>query len=279
MTAEGQQQDLTPLPEPRDFGSKGRLEGVVAVVTGADSGIGQGTAIEFAREGADVAITFLKDREGAEHTRREVEKLGRRAAVIHLDQRDPASVTKLFEEVQGSLGTPFVLVNNAASSGPRKEVAETTPEEWEDALRADLFGPFYCCREFIRLRRASGGRGKIVNVTSVHEEIPSKGVAAYDAAKGGVRNLTRTLALELAPDRINVNNIAPGMILTPMNQEAKDDPQKYARQVQNIPLKRAGLPWEIGRLAVYLASPDADFVHGATFTIDGGQEQMIGQGA
>ncbi|GGK35946.1 glucose-1-dehydrogenase [Deinococcus malanensis] len=279
MPENSAEQDVTPLPEPPNQRGHGRLDGVVAIVTGADSGIGRGIATEFAREGADVAVTYLHDRDGADQTARDVEALGRLAAVIALDQRDPEQVTAMFAQVVQSLGTPFVLVNNAATSGPQKPVADTSPEEWEDAIRSNLTGPFVCCREFIQLRRAAGGTGKIINISSVHETIPAPEGAAYNASKGGLRNLTRTLALELTADLITVNNIAPGMILTPMNQEAIDDPAKYQAQVQHIPLRRAGLPWEVGRLAVYLASSDADYVHGTTFTIDGGLEQMQGQGA
>ena len=125
----------------------------------------------------------------------------------------------------------------------------------------------------------AGGRGKIINITSVHQEIPRAGASGYDASKGALRNLTRTLALELAPDLIYVNNIAPGMVLTPFNQPAKDDPEVYAKQVQSIPLKRAAQPWEIARLAVYLASGDADYATGQTFVLDGGLMMNTGQGA
>jgi glucose 1-dehydrogenase len=115
--------------------------------------------------------------------------------------------------------------------------------------------------------------------TSVHQEIPRAGAAGYDVAKGGLRNLTRTLALELAPDHINVNNIAPGMVLTPMNQKTIDDPKVREKQVQSIPWKRAAEPWEIAKLAVYLASEDADYATGQTFTLDGGLMMNTGQGA
>lgn len=270
---------VTPLPEPQDYRTRGRLEGRVAVVTGSDSGIGQATAIEFAREGADVAITWHRDQAGAEKTRAEVEAHGRRAIVVPVDQTDPGSVAALFERVQAELGTPYILVNDAGEDSTGTHVADVDREEWEHRLRTNLFGPFYCCQHFIRARRAAGGRGKIVNVTSVHEEIPRAGASAYDASKGALRNLTRTLALELAPDLINVNNLAPGMVLTPMNQEAIDDPKVYEEQVQSIPLRRAALPWEIARLAVYLASDDADYATGVTFALDGGLMQNLGQGA
>lgn len=145
-------------------------------------------------------------------------------------------------------------MNDAGVDSSGKQVADIPAEVWDDELKANLYGPFYCCQQFIRERRRAGGRGKIINITSVHEGIPRAGSAGYDAAKGGLRNLTRTLALELAPDHINVNNIAPGMVLTPFNQSAIDDPKIREEQVQSIPWKRAGEPCEIAKLAVYLAS-------------------------
>lgn len=146
-------------------------------------------------------------------------------------------------------------------------------------IRTNLRGPFLCCRAFIRRRRAVGGRGRIINVTSVHEAIPSPGAAAYGAAKGGLLTLTRSLCLELAPDRINVNAIAPGMIVTPMTAERANDPETRAREIPNIPWRRPGEPWEVARLAVYLASDEADYVTGQSFTIDGGLTMNWGQGA
>jgi glucose 1-dehydrogenase len=255
------------------------LQGRVAVVTGSDSGIGRAIAEAFAEEGADVAVTWHRDEAGAEATRRRVEAAGRRALVRRLDVAEAGSVRELFEAVDAALGAPFVLVNDAGVGGPGSALADTAPEDWDRVLRVDLTGPFLCCREFVRRRRAAGGGGRILNITSVHEEIPMPGAAAYCAAKGGLRNLSRTLALELAPERINVNNIAPGMVLTPMNQRAVDDPAARARQVQAIPWKRAAEPREVARLAVYLASDDADYVTGQSFTIDGGLSMARGQGA
>ena len=143
-----------------------------------------------------------------------------------------------------------------------KHVAEMQLEDWDNELKTNLYGPFHCCQHFIRARKSAGGQGKIINVTSVHQEILRAGAAGYNAAKGGLRNLTRTLCLELAPDHINVNNIAPGMVLTPMNQSAIDDPRLREQQVQSIPWKRAAEPCEVARLAVYPASEEADYVTG-----------------
>jgi glucose 1-dehydrogenase len=256
-----------------------RLENRIAIVTGADSGIGQATAEAFAREGADVAITYFNDSDGANETRRLVEQAGRRAITVRIDQRDPAEVEEVFRRTEDDLGTPFILVNNAGVDSTGKEVAEMPPEDWDATIRTNLYGPFYCCQHFIRARRRSGGGGKIINVTSVHQEIPRAGAAGYDASKGALRNLTRTLCLELAPDRINVNNIAPGMVLTPFNQAAIDDPDLREEQVRSIPFKRAAEPAEIAALAVYLASEEADYASGQTFTLDGGLSMNLGQGA
>lgn len=257
----------------------GKLDGRIAIITGSDSGIGRATAEEFAREGADVVVTFFHDRTGAEDTCGTVRGCGRRAALVQLDQRDPGSVAQLFEETARQLGTPYILVNNAGIDSTGTQVADMPIEDWDNLIRTNLYGPFYCCREFIRARRRAGGRGKIINVTSVHQDIPRAGAAGYDSSKGGLRMLTRTLCLELAPDRINVNGIAPGMVLTPMNQPALDDQQVRERQVQSIPWKRAAEPWEIAKMALFLASEDSDYVTGQAFVVDGGLQMNMGQGA
>lgn len=256
-----------------------RLNNELALVTGSDSGIGQATAIAFAKEGADVIITWMHDRKGAEHTAREVEAAGRKAAVFQFDQRDPKNVRRLFSDVRSSLGVPTILVNDAGIDALGKTVQDMSDEDWEDVIRTNLSGPFYCCREFIRGLEGSGKHGTIINVTSVHQEIPRAGASGYDVSKGGLRNLTTTLALELAEKNINVNNIAPGMVLTPMNQAAVDDPNVLKQQVQSIPMRRAAKPEEIAHVAVFLASEQARYIHGTTIVVDGGLMLFQGQGA
>ena len=257
----------------------GALDGRIAMITGSDSGIGQATAEAFAQAGADVAVTFHTDAEGAEETGRRVEAAGRRAHVQGLDVRDEAAVERWFEAVRAELGAPDILVNNAGTGAPKAGIEETTTEAFDRAVRTDLYGPFFTCRAFVRARRAAGRGGKIINVTSVHEAIPSPGDVAYGAAKGGLLTLTRTLALELAPHRINVNAIAPGLIHTPMTAERVEDPETMERELPRIPWRRPGEPREVARLALYLASEDADYVTGQSFTIDGGLEMNWGQGA
>lgn len=257
----------------------GRLDGKVAVITGSDSGIGQATAVAFAREGADVAITWFRDQEGADKTKQQVEAAGRRAVVVQTDVRDEHQVDRLFDEALKAFGTVDILMNDAGIDASGTHVADMSTETWENSIRTNLYGYFFCSRRFINIRKEKGGKGKIIQITSIHQDVPRAGAAGYDCSKGAERNLTRTLALELAPMKININNIAPGMVLTPMNQKAIDDPQYLHKEVQSIPWKRAAQPSEIAELAVYLASPASDYVTGSTFVIDGGLSQNQGQGA
>lgn len=257
----------------------GKLTDRVAIVTASDSGIGQASAIAFASEGADVVVTYHSDEEGARETVAQVEKTGRRALLRKLDITSEKEVEAVFDATLEEFGRVDILMNNASVDSTGKQIAELSLEEWETALRTNLTGPMLCCRRFINERRKDGGGGKIINVTSVHDEIPRAGAAEYCASKGGLQNLTRSLALELAPDRINVNNLGPGMVLTPMNQEALEDPEVREEQVQSIPWKRAAKPEEIARLAVFLASDDADYVSGSTYYMDGALMQNQGQGA
>lgn len=247
-----------------------KLKGKVAIITGSDSGIGQATAIRFAEEGADVLINYLHDKKGAEETRKEVESKGKRAVVVQADMSREEEVDKLFEQCLKAFGTVDILVNNAGLPVSGVPVIEMDTDVFDKAIKTDVYGYFFSCRRFARLKKEQGGKGKIINVTSVHEDLPMKGSAEYDAAKGAIRNLSRTLALELAEYKINVNNLAPGMVLTPMNQEALDDPEVYKKRTDRIPLKRAALPDEVGRVAVFLASDDSDYVTGSSYFIDGG---------
>lgn len=257
----------------------GKLERKTALITGSDSGIGQATAIEFAKEGANVIITYHTDKEGAEKTLRDVENYGGKGLVIELDVSDEKDVEKMFDKALEEFGTVDILMNNAAINGQGIKVEDLSTEKWDLAIKTNVYGYFFCVRRFIKIRKNAGGKGKILNVSSVHEEIPAPGTADYCSSKGAIKMLTRTLALELAEYGINVNNIAPGMILTPMNQEAKDDKEVREEKAEHIPLKRAGKPEEIGKLAVFLASSDSDYVTGSTYFMDGGLMQNMGQGA
>ena len=255
------------------------LAGRIALVTGSDSGIGQAIAIEFAHHGAAVAINYLEDEAGAEKTRAAVEGAGSKALVVQGDVGKADDVERLFQAAETTLGPVSILVNNAGTDSRGKHVADLSPEEWTRSIQTNLTGPFLCCRRFLAGHGAGDGKAKIINISSVHEELPRAGAAEYCAAKGGLRNLMRCLSLEIASQGINVNNIAPGMVLTPMNQEAIDDPHKLEEQVRSIPMRRAAEPQEIAKVAVFLASQDSDYVEGSTYVIDGGLMQNLGQGA
>jgi glucose 1-dehydrogenase len=256
-----------------------RLTGRIALITGSDSGIGQATAIAFAQEGADVVVNYLHDAAGAASTKEAVEAAGRRSVVVQADVSDEDQVARLFDTAMTELGTPDILMNNAGVDASGSPVAELATQVWDRAIRTNVYGPFFCCRRFVQLRVEAGGGGKIINVSSVHADNPNPGGADYDCSKGAIRMLTKTLALELAPHKINVNSLAPGMVLTPFNQPAIDDPELLHEQVQSIPWKRAAQPEEIARLAVFLASSDADYVTGASYVMDGGLMINLGQGA
>jgi glucose 1-dehydrogenase len=256
-----------------------KLKGKVALITGSDSGIGQAMAIEFAHEGADIIICYHTDKDGAQKTLKEVEKLNRKGIVQQVDISDEQQVEKLFAHTIQAFGAIDVLVNNAAVNGSGVHVADMDTEAFDRTIRTNLYGTFFCSRTFIRHRKQQGGKGKIINISSVHEEIVSAGTADYCASKAGIRNFARTLALELAEDGINVNNICPGMILTPMNQEAVNDKETRKKSEQHIPMKRAGKPEEIAKVALFLASPDSDYVTGSSYFMDGGLSQNVGQGA
>ncbi len=256
-----------------------RLDGKVALITGSDSGIGQATAIEFAKEGADIVVHYLSDSDGADKTREAVQAVGRRALVVQCDVSVESQVEGMFDQAMEHFGTLDILMNNAGVDASGTKVAELSTDVFDKAIRTNVYGYFFCCRRFVQIRTAAGGGGKLINVSSVHEDVPNAGGADYDCSKGAIRMLTRTLALEMAPLRVNVNGLAPGMVLTPFNQAAIDDPKLLDEQVQSIPWKRAAEPAEIARLAVFLASSDADYVTGATYVMDGGLMRNLGQGA
>ncbi|MGH2560623.1 MAG: SDR family oxidoreductase [Thermomicrobiales bacterium] len=246
-----------------------RLDGKVALITGADSGIGQGIAEAFAASGADVFVNYRSDAEGAATTGQLVEDAGGRAAIGQADVGMPDQVERLFGELDRAFGRIDVLVNNAGHGGGGF-VHELPFERWERVIRTNLHGPFLCSQQAIRRMLGQGGGGRIINITSVHEEAPGAGGGAYHVSKGGLRNLTRTMALELGEHGITVNSIAPGMILTPLNQRALDDGAYLDYAEGLIPVRRAGVPADIANMAVFLASEQASYCTGSTYFVDGG---------
>ena len=247
-----------------------QLTNKIAIITGADSGIGQATAELFAQQGADVAISYHRDADGAAETKRRVEAVGRRAFVTQADVSDPASVEALFRGTEAALGVPDLLIANAGVAMGGMPVADMDDEKFDLVIRTDLKGPLYCARAFVHRRKQAGGRGRIVFIGSVAGHLPTPGSAPYGMAKAAVNSLVRSLSVELAPDRINVNAVAPGLIATPMTQQRLDDPEKRDSSMENIPWHRPGQPEEIAGLTLFLASDAADYVTGQTWVMDGG---------
>ena len=217
-----------------------------------------------------MCVTFHTDAEGAAETARRVEAAGRRCTVTDGDVGDPAAVARIFERARGALGVPDILVNNAGKGMSGMPVAEMDDALLERILRTDLMGPLFCARAFIRLRLAAGGGGRIVNISSVAQHLPTSGSAPYGMAKAGLGSLARSLSVELAEHRINVNNVAPGMIETPMTAGRTEDPAKLEKSLKEIPWGRVGQPEEIAKLALFLAADTGDYVTGQTWTMDGG---------
>jgi len=247
---------------------------MAAIVTGADSGIGRATAVALARRGHDVGITFSRDEEGAQETAAEVRAEGRRAEVRHLDLTKTAAVQPTIEALADALGGLDVLVNNAGT-GASTPFLELELAEWRDVLEVDLTGAFLAAQAAARRMVEAGTRGRIVNVTSVHEHVPLEGSTPYVVAKHGLGGLTKNMALELAPHGVTVNSVAPGEIATPMTGQEDADPHGAERP--GVPAGRPGDAREVAELIAYLTSPAASYTTGASFVIDGGMLLMAAQ--
>ncbi len=247
-----------------------KLNGKKALITGAGQGIGQAIAIRFAEEGADVAIDHPPGaRDGAAATAAQIEKLGRRAAIIERDVSIPGECHAMIADGVAALGGLDILVNNAGIER-NADFVDVTEHDYRSVIGVDLDGPFFATQAFARHRRDVKQPGKVINISSVHEELPFPHFTAYCMAKGGLKMMMRNLAIELAPLGITVNNIAPGAIETPINHKLLNDPKLLHALLENIPLGRLGQVSDVAGVAAFLASTDADYITGATIVVDGG---------
>ena len=254
------------------------LKGRVAVVTGGESGIGAACAKALGGAGASVGVLYYADADAAGAVAQAIEGAGGKAAIAQTDVSDEAKVEQAFDAIAAAIGLPDMLVNSAGLNMSGVPVADMSLAQWNRLIGTDLTGAFLTSRRLVRGLRAAKRPGKIVNISSIHAVAVRSGGADYCSAKAGLENLTRTMAVECGPLQINVNAIAPGMILTPMNLEAEDDAAYREKLEQHIPWGRAGRAEEVADLAVYLCTPGADYITGATITIDGGLtlEQALG---
>jgi glucose 1-dehydrogenase len=246
-----------------------KLDGKVALVTGGSKGIGQAIAIRLAAEGAKVAFNYRSHREGAQETLEKVKASGQEGFTLQADVSSIADVRRLVAETIGQFGKLDILVNNAGIE-KSADFWDMTEEDYDAVLNINLKGVFFATQEFVKHLRTIQSSGKVINISSVHEELPFPHFAAYCASKGGLKMLMRDLAIELAPLGININNVAPGAIETSINTNLANDSGKLSALVQNIPLGRLGKPNDVASLVAFLASDEADYITGSTFYVDGG---------
>lgn len=256
--------------------SEQKLKGQAALITGADSGIGRAIAMSMASAGARVLVNFHKDSEAANEVVSKITEAGGEAFAFKADVSNEEEVLAMFSAMYQRYGTVDILVNNA---GMQKDAPlhEMSLKDWQLVLNVNLTGQFLCAREAVKefLKRGvvegrSRAAGKIICTSSVHDVIPWAGHVNYATSKGGILMMMKTMAQELAPKKIRVNAISPGAIKTPINKDAWSDPESAAKLLELIPYKRIGEPEDIGRVAAWLASDEADYITGTTIYVDGG---------
>lgn len=252
-----------------------RLEGKVAIVTGGDQGIGRAIALRLAAEGADIVFSYRANRAGAEEVVNKITRAdtgvgtGRRAMAFQEDFSETAQTQRFVTTLCDHFGKADILVNNAGLER-RADFWDVTEQDYDLVLNVNLKAVFFITQAVVRQWLNAKQAGKVINISSVHEELPFPHFASYCASKGGLKMLARDLAIELAPFGITVNNIAPGAIETPINKALLNDPAKLKPLLENIPLKRLGTAEDVAGVAAFLASADADYITGTTVYVDGG---------
>lgn len=247
----------------------GRLAGKVAIVTGAGTGIGQAIAMRLGSEGAKVLIDYVGGPQGARETKHAIEQGGGEAEIALGDVTRMDDVRALVDAAWDRFGSADLLVNNAGIEH-RSDFWDTTEEEYDRVMAVNLRGAFFLSQALVRRLRAAKKSGRIVNISSVHEDMVFPGFSTYCCSKGGMRMLMRNLAMELGPLGITVNNVAPGAISTPINKSLLENKQQLNALLNNIPLGRMGTPEDVAGVVAFLVSDDAAYVTGSTFVVDGG---------
>jgi glucose 1-dehydrogenase len=245
------------------------LQGKVAIVTGASSGIGQGIAIRLGSEGAKIIVDYVGHPDGADETARVIKDGGGDAEIVAADVTSIDAVRALVDAAWTRFGSADILVNNAGME-KRSDFWDTPEADYDQVMAVNLRGPFFLSQAFVRRLREANKPGRIINISSVHEDMVFPGFATYCCSKGGLRMLMRDLAVELGPLGITVNNVAPGAIATPINKSLLENKPELDALLGNIPLRRLGTPEEVAGLVAFLASDDGAYITGSTFVVDGG---------
>ena len=245
------------------------LKGKVAIITGAGTGIGQGVAKRLGCEGAKVIVDYIGTPEGAEETERAIKETGGEGQIVKADVTKMDDVNCLVNTAWDKFGSADILVNNAGME-KRSDFWDTPESDYDKIMAVNLRGNFFLTQAFVRRLRDAKKPGRIVNISSVHEDMAFPGFATYCCSKGGLRMLMRDLAVELGPLGITINNVAPGAIVTPINKTLLEDKPKLNALLANIPLGRMGSVDDVAGLVAFLASDDASYVTGSTYVVDGG---------
>jgi glucose 1-dehydrogenase len=246
-----------------------RLAGKVAIVTGAGSGIGQGIAKQLGCAGAKVIIDYIGSETGADQTLKAIQECAGAGEIVQADVTSMNDVRSLVDQAWKRFGSADILVNNAGME-IRSDFWDTTEEQYDKVMAVNLRGPFFLAQAFVQRLRAAKKPGRIINISSVHEDMAFPGFTTYCCSKGGMRMMMRNLTVELGPLGITINNVAPGAISTPINKALLADKPKLDALLRNIPLGRLGTVENVAQMVAFLASDEASYVSGATFLVDGG---------
>ncbi|UEG51683.1 SDR family oxidoreductase [Mucilaginibacter daejeonensis] len=264
----GTTKQMDPQPDHGEttYKGSGKLAGKKAIITGGDSGIGRAVAIAFAREGADVLISYLNEDDDARDTAKLIEDAGRKAVLVSGDIREESHCQKIIDEAVAAFGKIDILVNNAAFQMSRKSLQEVSSEEWDRTFKTNIYPMFYLCK-FAEKHMEPGST--VINTTSVNAYQPKSVLVAYAATKGAIQNFTVSMAQLWAEKGIRVNCVAPGPIWTPLIPSTFP-PEEVSKFGENVPLKRAGQPAELAATYVLLAGNDSSYMTGATIQVTGG---------
>lgn len=270
QTMPGTTREMRPHPDhgEESYRGSGRLEGHCALITGGDSGIGRAVAIAFAREGADILVSYLCEDEDARETARWIEKAGRKAVLVPGDIQDSGHCRSLVDLAIEELGGLDILVNNAAHQATLTSLDEITDEEWEMTFRTNIHAMFWLTRAAVPHLKKRGG--SIINTASINADVPNPTLLPYATTKGAIHNFTGGMAQILAKDGIRVNTVAPGPVWTPLIPSTMPE-ETVATFGSNVPMKRAAQPAELATAYVMLADPRSSYTSGATIAVTGGK--------